>query len=81
VPRSGRDQHGVPGDHLARFAVDLEHAAAGGDEVDLLRPPVVVALGPLARLQRGLGERLRGCVVQLADRRAVLRDERLGLGQ
>ena len=56
----GRDQHRVAGDDLARLAVDLEHAAAGGEEVDLLRPRVVVALRPLTRLQRGLSEGLRG---------------------
>ena len=46
VPRTGRDQHRVAGDDIARLAVDLEHAAAGGEEVDLLRPRVVVGCVP-----------------------------------
>ena len=70
-----------PARDLARLAVDLEHAAALDDEVDLLRPRVVVALGRLARLERRLGEGLGGRVVELADRRAVLRRERLGVGE
>ena len=47
------------------------------DEVDLLARAVVVALGRLLGLERRLGEALHGGVVELADRRAVLRDERL----
>src|SRR5438105_5301003 len=78
VPGARRDEDRVAGTNPLRFAVDLELAGALRDEVDLLGAPVVVALGRLSGLERGLGEALRRGVVQLADRRAVLRRERLG---
>ena len=52
-----------------------------GDEVDLLGRRVVVALCPLRGLERCLGERLDARVVQLADRRAVLRREGIDGGE
>src|SRR5579884_576033 len=78
VPRTGRDEDRVPRADAPRLAADLERAGTLRDEVDLLGTPVVVAVGRLGRLERGLGEALRGRVVQLADRRAVLRGKRLG---
>ena len=81
VPRAGRDQHCVALPHVADDAVDLEDAAALGDEVDLLGPRVVVALRRLPGLEARLGERLRTRVVKLADGRSVLGRERLGVCQ
>ena len=70
MPRPRRDEYGVAGDDMARLAVHLEDAPTRGDEVDLLRLRVVVTLGRLTGLERGLGERLRGGVVQLAGRKS-----------
>src|SRR6476661_2308706 len=77
VPGARRDERRVPRTDAASLAVDLEVAGALHDEVDLLGGAVVVALGRLARLERRLRETLKLGVVQLADRRAVLRRERL----
>src|SRR6185437_4531747 len=77
VPRTGWDQGRVPRSHALPVAVDLERAGSFQHEVDLLARAVVVALGRLARLERRLREALALRVVELADRRAVLRRERL----
>src|SRR3954454_20173324 len=78
VPGTRRDQDRVAGPHPAGLAVDLELARPFRDEVDLLGSLVVVPFRGLRRLERGLGEALRRRPVELADRRAVLRRERLG---
>src|SRR3954451_13523069 len=77
VPRALRDECGVARPYVASLAVDLEFARALQDEVDLLGRAVVVPLRRLARLERRLRKTLELGVVQLADRRAVLRRERL----
>src|SRR5262249_24844861 len=68
---------GVAGTDDPLLAVELEPALTLEDEVELLARGVVVALGHPALRHRGLREALGGGVVQLADRRAVLRRERL----
>src|SRR3954468_4297818 len=80
VPGAGGDEHGVSGTDRLRVSVDLHPAGALEHEVDLLRHPVVMTLRRLVRLERRLGEALRRGVVELADRRAVLRDEELDAG-
>src|SRR4051812_42260496 len=80
VPGAGGDEHGVSGTDRLRVSVDLLPAGALEHEVDLLRDSVVVTLRRFVRLERRLGEALRRSVVELADRRAVLRDEELDAG-
>src|ERR1700745_3661359 len=77
VPGAWRDEDRVPRTDNARLPVDLQLAGALRDEVELLASLVVVAPGRLAGLQRGFRKALRGRVVQLPDRGAVLRRERL----
>src|SRR5437762_7806010 len=77
VPRAGWDEGGVARAKAAPLTVDLEVAGALQDEVDLLGRAVVVARRGLARLERRLGEALELRVMQLANRRAVLRREGL----
>src|SRR3954447_16361130 len=82
VGRSGRDHHGVAGRHVGLVVAQLHPAAARREEVDLLGDAVVVLLGLRAgrhcRLGQALVRRVAGRGAgQLADLRAVLRDERL----
>src|SRR5262249_14802960 len=77
VPRPGWDQDRVAGTDPPRLAVDLESARALRDEVDLLGPSVIVALRLLLGLEECFREALLCRVMQLADRRAVLRSEGL----
>src|SRR5665213_205771 len=77
VPRARRDQYGVAGTHVRDLAVDLHLALPLEHEVDLLGDAVVVALGRLLDLERRLGKALHVRVMELANRRAILRHERL----
>src|SRR6266849_426577 len=77
VPRARRDQDCVARTKEARLAVELHLALTLEHEVDLFADAVIVALGRLPRLERRLGEALYVRLLQLADRRPVLRHERL----
>ena len=82
MPGAGRDRDCLARAELDALAVQLHLGAAGGDEVDLLRVGVVVALRAAAGRESRLGEALQRRAAgrqaeELADRRAVLRRERL----
>src|SRR4029079_11815315 len=69
-------------EHLGALLAQLHQPAPGGEQVDLLGDAVVVLVGLRARWQGRLGEALvhgvpRRGAGELADLRAVLRDERL----
>jgi hypothetical protein len=76
---AGADEDRVSRPDLANVAGDLEITGALDDEIDLLAAGVVVPLGRLARRELCLGEALPPSVKVLANRGAVLRDERLGV--
>ena len=84
---AGRDDDAVAGaDRAPPRPPRIIRPGARGEEVDLLGRPVVVRLGRRARRHGRLGERLVGRVAggdagELADLRAVERDERLALLQ
>src|SRR5438270_1014714 len=77
VPRAAGDERRFAGPNVPPLAVDLELAGALQDDVDLLGRTVIVALRRLTRLERRLRKALKVRVVQLTDRRAVLRREGL----
>lgn len=82
MPGAGWDEDGVAGSDGARFAVDLHHARALQDEVELLGQLVMVPLGGSTGGNRRLGERLLlhgriGAVEDAADRGTVLGREGL----
>src|SRR5206468_11248534 len=79
VPGSRRDEDRVAGTDPPRLAVHLQRAGSLRDEVDLLGAAVVVAFRRLIGLERRLREALQGRVVQLPDRRAILRREGLDM--
>src|SRR3954469_14919498 len=77
VPGARRDEDRIAGTDPSRLAVDLQRACPLRDEVDLLGQAVVMAFRGLTGLESRLREALHGRVVQLPDRRAVLRREGL----
>src|SRR6266496_413003 len=78
VPGAGGNEDRVSRADDLRCAVDLHAAGALQHEIDFLGDAVVVPLRRLRGLERGLGETLHLRVVQLPDRRAVLRREGRG---
>src|SRR3954465_898007 len=77
VPGARRDEDGAAGPDPSRLPVGLQRACPLRDEVDLLGQAVVMAFRGLTGLESRLREALHGRVVQLPDRRAVLRREGL----
>src|SRR5580765_987803 len=77
VPGAWRDQSRIPRFDLTDLAVELQRALALEHDVDLFAATVIVPLGCLPRLERRLRKTLEARVVELPNRRAVFRRERL----
>ena len=77
MPGARRDQGRIPRLDLTDLAVKLQRALALEHDVDLFALAVIVPLGCLPRLERRLRKTLGFRVMELPDRRAVFRRERL----